>query len=339
MSLCLPWLPLLSALALLTTCASGSKCSKKIALTSPRRAQRHQAISLFGADLQSFPYAGYSIIVRTFIKDCRHGKFLLLNGDMISNYVNMYGEWSEAEVELFQDILSPASNVVEVGANIGMHTVPLSMICNEGKVIAYEPQRPIFHVLCGNIALNNRLNIIARNIAVGDTAEIVNIRTSTYEEPWNYGSFSVKQGFDTEGEYKAETTVTPVEVIKIDEDQLLRTLPGVDLIKIDAEGFEPEILKGAWDLITQHKPRLFIEANSEPVVRDVLQMLRAADYTAYWFISNRFRASNFNRNWFRVNGYDCNIICTHHSRPISTRHSLQPVTDFGDIARGVPIMD
>ncbi|MET3448780.1 FkbM family methyltransferase [Ralstonia sp. 1138] len=220
---------------------------------------------------------------------------------MISNYVNMYGEWSEAEVELFQDILSPASNVVEVGANIGMHTIPLSMICSEGKVVAYEPQRPIFHVLCGNIALNNRLNIIARNIAVGDTAGIVNIQTSTYEQPWNYGSFSIKQGFTTEGEYEAATTVTQVEVIKIDEDQQLRALSGVDLIKIDAEGFEPEILKGAWDLIMLHKPRLFIEANSEPVVRDVLQMLSAAGYTAYWFISNRFRTSNFNRNWFRVN--------------------------------------
>jgi len=277
--------------------------------------------------------------MKTFIKDCRHGKFLLIDGDMISNYVNMYGEWSEAEVELFQDILTPASNVVEVGSNIGMHTIPLSATCREGKVFAYEPQRPIFHILCANIALNNRLNIIARHLAVGDAAGSVNIPSSSYDEPWNYGSFSIERGFNAEGRYQSNTTVAPVNVIALDEDPELQRATTIDLLKIDAEGFEPRVLKGARNLIDKHKPRLFIEANTEPVVAQVLDMLKALDYSAYWFANNRFRPSNFNRSPFRINGRDINIICTHRSRPMHSRHKLVPVQDFGDLQRGtVPVI-
>ena len=273
--------------------------------------------------------------MRTFIKDCRHGKFLLINGDMISNHVNMYGEWSEAEVELFQDILTPASNVVEVGSNIGMHTIPLSVTCEEGKIFAYEPQRPIFHILCANIALNNRLNIIAQHLAVGDAAGSVNIPSSTYDEPWNYGSFSIERGFDAEGPYPSSTTLTPVNIIALDDDPELQQAATIDLIKIDAEGFEPRVLKGAWNLISKHKPRLFIEADAEPVVTQVLDMLKALDYSAYWFADIRFRQSNFNRNPLCVDGDDINIICTHRSQPIRSRHKLAPVRDFGDIQRGI----
>jgi hypothetical protein len=39
--------------------------------------------------------------MKTFVKECRWGKFLLLRGDMISVFTDLYGEWSEMEVRLF----------------------------------------------------------------------------------------------------------------------------------------------------------------------------------------------------------------------------------------------
>jgi FkbM family methyltransferase len=276
--------------------------------------------------------------MKTFIKECRHGNFILMRGDMISTYVDMYGEWSEVEVELFQDILAPTSNVIEVGANIGMHTIPLSAFCHQGVVFAYEPQRPIFHLLCGNIAINNRLNIIAKNAAVGGAPGAVQIHTSTYDEPWNYGAFSVEKSFSKEGQYNGPTAVTTVPMVKLDEDPELLAAPSIDLIKIDAEGFEPNILLGAWGLIATHKPHLFLEANDEAVVSDCLTILNAAGYIGYWVVGSRFRANNFNKNWVRVDNVDINIFFTHPSRPVATRRQLQRVSNFGDIARGVPIL-
>jgi hypothetical protein len=64
--------------------------------------------------------------MKTFLKDCRWGRFLLLRGDMISIFADLYGEWSELELRLFRTFLTPDSNVVEVGANLGLHSVPLS---------------------------------------------------------------------------------------------------------------------------------------------------------------------------------------------------------------------
>lgn len=278
--------------------------------------------------------------MKTYIKDCRYGKFLLIHGDMISNYVNMYGEWSQAEVDLFEDILTPASNVIEVGSNIGMHTIPLSMKCSQGTVFGYEPQRPIFHVLCANVALNNRLNVVARHWAVGSEAGRIEIPTSTYDETWNYGAFSIGQGFNTEGRYQSATTSTPVDVIALDDDPLLKPLKNVDLLKIDAEGFEPQVLKGAEQLIAKHRPALFIETNNEKTFNEVAMFLKVREggYIAYWFISNRFRQNNFNRNGFGVKGYDVNIICMHRDRPLRCRYGLTPVRDFGDLGRGVPVI-
>jgi hypothetical protein len=97
--------------------------------------------------------------MRTYIKSARHGKFILMHGDMISEFVNLYGEWCEGEIELFNQIIPKNGVVIEIGSNIGMHSIPISRICNEGKLFCFEPQRIIFQILCGNIALNNITNI------------------------------------------------------------------------------------------------------------------------------------------------------------------------------------
>src|SRR5205807_9301248 len=110
--------------------------------------------------------------MKTFIKDCRWGRFILLRGDFISMYTDLYGEWSELEVKLFQKILKPESNVVEIGANLGLHTVPLAKVANKGRIICLEPQRIIFQMLCANIALNNLTNVFAYNAAASDADRV-----------------------------------------------------------------------------------------------------------------------------------------------------------------------
>ena len=125
--------------------------------------------------------------MQTFLKDCRWGRFLLLRGDMISTYADVYGEWSELEVSLYRRLLKTDSVVVEVGANLGLHTVPLAKIASSGRVICFEPQRLIFNILCGNLALNNLVNVDAHRRVVGERAEIVTIESTDYDTPWNYG--------------------------------------------------------------------------------------------------------------------------------------------------------
>jgi FkbM family methyltransferase len=275
--------------------------------------------------------------VDTFIKDCRWGRFILVRGDMISIFFDMYGEWSETEVELFRFLLPPTGVCIEVGSNIGGYAVPLSKICHEGRVYCFEPQRPIFHVLCGNLAINNCLNVTARHQGVGSTTGVMQIEACDYSSTWNYGSFSLSKGFSSEETFDGPVRREAVEVISLDHDPEISSLPNIDFIKIDAEGFETEVLKGAEQLISKHKPDLFIEANEAESVDKIIGSLGQIGYIGQWFISHRFRHDNFNRTRIRVDGFDRNVIFRHHSRS-SKLLPLPQAKSSSDIKNGLPIL-
>jgi len=256
---------------------------------------------------------------------------------MISNYVDMYGEWSETEVDLFRFLLNKASNCVEVGSNIGMHTIPISRFCEDGQIICFEPQRVIFNILCGNAAINNRTNIYARCEAVGETNKSIEIESSDYDEPCNYGSFSVSAGFSMEGSYAAKTQKIRTQMVSLDNDEQIQSLPTLDLLKIDAEGHEPLVISGARHVIEKHKPNIFLEANQRDSMTQCFSSLSEMGYIGYWFASQRYRKDNFNRNPFSVTGYDINIIYRHVSKDAPAL-PLPRVVSFDDIAKGIPVL-
>src|SRR5690606_28828206 len=98
------------------------------------------------------------------LRQCRHGPMLFNKRDLyVGRSLATYGEFSEAEIGLFRQILRPGGVVVEAGANIGAHTVPLArMVGESGAVVAFEPQRLQFQLLCANLALNGMINVFAR---------------------------------------------------------------------------------------------------------------------------------------------------------------------------------
>lgn len=109
------------------------------------------------------------------------------------------GKQCGAVLALFASLIPPEATVIEVGANIGMHSIPLSRIAHQGKVVCLEPQRVVFQLLSGNCALNNRTNSYAERMAVGARTGMTTIVSTDYETPWNYGACSLRNGFDAEG--------------------------------------------------------------------------------------------------------------------------------------------
>ena len=87
--------------------------------------------------------------------NCRYGKMIYNKNDIhIGKSLSIYGEWSEPETFLFSQIVKSGNHVIEVGSNIGSHTIMLSKAVGEnGKVYAFEPQRHTFQLLCANLAL------------------------------------------------------------------------------------------------------------------------------------------------------------------------------------------
>jgi FkbM family methyltransferase len=267
--------------------------------------------------------------VDTYFKRCRWGDFLLLRGDLLSEFVNLYGEWCEGEVELFRSLLSADSTVIEVGSYIGMHSVPLSKCCSHGRVFCYEPQRVIFQVMCANLALNNCVNVFASQFAVGKENSILEIESSAYDKPWNYGAFSLTTGFSTEGHFGGSVTKEPVTVVRLDDEAILHKIERLDLLKIDTEGFEVNVLDGAATLIQECKPFIFVENNRREHFDTLVANLMDRGYRCYWFCSRRGRENNFNRAFWMVQGHDVNMICVSEDKPQPT--NLAPVERFDDV--------
>jgi FkbM family methyltransferase len=287
--------------------------------------------------------------MQTFLKDCRWGRFLLLRGDMISTYADVYGEWSELEVSLYRRLLKPNSLVIEVGANLGLHTVPLAKIVASGQVICFEPQRLIFNILCGNLALNNLTNVHAHRLVVGEHQEMITIESTEYDTPWNYGAFSIAGGFSSESRFPGELKSEPAAVVVLDEFPQTAGLERLDLLKVDTEGFELAVLRGADRLIARTRPMLFVENNNPDNGDELIRHIRGLGYDCYWYCTERFQRDNYNgvdrssplaSNGVSWNpfGRDVNMVCFPEGvLPIS---GLPKAETFAQLVRGrVPLVE
>jgi FkbM family methyltransferase len=158
------------------------------------------------------------------------------------------------------DVYGYGVTIIDVGANIGTCTIPWAKQCgNWGKVTAFEPQERIFYALAGNIVLNNLMNTGAIHGAVSDTTGNILIPRVDYEVASNFGGIAMKDGL---------LQHSPGQLISYDKENMINTkcyalddlnLKRLDLLKIDVEGMELDVLKGATKSITRLKPVLITE--------------------------------------------------------------------------------
>lgn len=217
----------------------------------------------------------------------RHGRFLVNPHDeYIGKSLIAYGEWGEAEVRLFEQLLRPGDIAVEVGANIGSHTVPLSKaVGSSGTVHAFEPQRLINQLLCANLALNDCHNVHTHLAAVGRELGQVEMCTVPPYHDCNYGGVSV--GAD----YGSDAVMEKVPLLTLDS----LNLPRVDFLKIDAEGYDLYVLQGAHATIGRCRPVVFVEANDQGYA-DIAHFLGNNGYDCWWYFTALFEDQNYRAN-------------------------------------------
>ena len=219
--------------------------------------------------------------------DGRHGRFLCNPNDhYIGRSLIAYGEWGEAEVRLFERVLRPGDVAVEVGSNIGTHTVPISKAVGPGGTVhAFEPQRLIHQLLCANLALNDRFNVHTHRAAVGADVGLARICAVPPHQKFNFGGVAV--GLDLGG----DSSMEEVPLTTIDDMGLER----FDFLKIDAEGLDLQVLEGAKLTLAAHRPALFVEADPR-TAQALSDFLSASGYEGYWYCSQLFDQDNFNRS-------------------------------------------
>ncbi len=248
------------------------------------------------------------------VKACRHGTLLYnINDRYIGRALHEYAEFSQGEVDLFQRLLRPGQTVVDAGANIGAHTVYFCRAVGpQGRVHAFEPQRVIFQALCANLALNSLQNGFAHHAALGEAEGRITVDTPDYARENNFGGMAL--GEWSEGEEVALTTVDHLE------------LAACHFIKIDVEGMEQAVLRGARRTIDRHRPVLYVENDRPEHAAALVRQLEALQYRLHWHLPAYFNPDNHARNPVNVFGNIAsrNMLCLPAERGLD-HFGLEPV--------------
>ena len=166
--------------------------------------------------------------------------------DYIQKSIATYGKPYEAEMlEALTAGLKPTDLVLDIGANIGNHTLYLA--CVSGcQVRAYEPNKRLYQPLQNSVGLNN-INELVKVLPYGVGAAPSKARLTGLNES-NLGAQSLELlNNDSAG----------IDVVRLD-DQVFES--PVVVIKIDVEGMELAVLEGAESLIQKDRPLLVIES-------------------------------------------------------------------------------
>jgi FkbM family methyltransferase len=176
--------------------------------------------------------------------------------DSLSNHVMYEPDTST----LLTSVLRDGDTFVDVGTHVGFFSsLAASLVGSEGRVVSFEPEARNFGQLNDHVALNGFSNIDRVNAAVGaeeGQAEFwVNADNDGGHALWNVG----KHGYNQLSRERENRQVVPVTTLDLHFSKSSARAP--KLIKIDAEGCELSVLRGAKALLTQGVPYVICEIN------------------------------------------------------------------------------
>lgn len=206
----------------------------------------------------------------------RFGEMSYFAGDFyIGKSLELYGEYSWAEVDLLSKFIKPDWVVLNGGANIGALAVPLASFA--ATVYAFEPQPEVFELLKRNC--ESRPNIITSDLALWASCGETRMRHLHELEHANIGSLIIN---DSGGTHIAKTT--SIDAYLADSR--------VDLIFLDIEGCESGALRGAAKTIAKYRPLLYVEDHPD-YHSDVTPYIQSLDYFTYAHTPLLFSTSNW----------------------------------------------
>jgi FkbM family methyltransferase len=177
--------------------------------------------------------------------------------------------------ELFlSDYLKRGSMFVDIGANIGTHSLKAAFVVGpSGKIISFEPHPKTFYYLNKNIRLNAFDNIETHNCALGDKSGHLNFSNDIADDQ---NCIVSSDGIKVEVK-KLEDAVSPRKI---------------DLIKIDVEGYELFVLRGGIKLL-KHTDCIMFESSETSfnkygyAAKDILKLFKENGFTVFRLTHNK----------------------------------------------------
>lgn len=176
------------------------------------------------------------------------------------------GTYEPDKQEIIKSFVKPGMTVFDIGAHAGFYTLAFSGLVGEaGSVFAFEPFAENAKNILKHISVNAVTNATLFQVAVSDQDGVVGFRVA---------DSSYMGAISTDGNYR-------VPSVSIDRliQQGLTPLP--DLIKIDVEGAEALVLRGAKDAFKQKKPILVIALHGEAAQEACMRFLIDSGFAAF----------------------------------------------------------
>ena len=270
----------------------------------------------------------------------RHGSMLVSRNDVFMGQSFLhYGECCQFEIDLLLQLLAlpnaSSGLVIEAGSNMGVHTIPIAQLLDRQSrpLLAFEPQQTIFQQLSANLALNGLMNVTALPYACSSQPGTLKFESPNYTQPGNFGGTALT----TSTAITHRTRTVPCFPL----DELVTThFPAqpVALIKIDVEGHELRVLKGAQTILNSHHPILYLENDRIDHSETLIRWLFAQDYRLWWHVTPAFNPQNYLQKPENIypNIVFPNMIALHPTRNI-TFNGLEEITDPTQHPLGRPL--
>ena len=219
-----------------------------------------------------------TITMRSKTVECRHGRFKVFDEDeLVGLSLATYGEYSEGEVAVFNNILKPGDVAIDVGANIGALTVPMAKLVEpNGEVYAFEASEANLELLCKNVEQNTAAGAVGIIPCAASDREGT-LRVDKQSALHAYSRVDINVG-------DFEIKCTTIDSFK---------LPKCKLIKIDVDGHELQVLNGAAETIKRCKPIIYIENEIDSKREDMVAWLVDHGYRLYWHRPYMFNIDNW----------------------------------------------
>jgi FkbM family methyltransferase len=188
--------------------------------------------------------------------------------------------YEDSENEIWQSFCSQAKQgILEIGANIGFYTIIGSKAAPKVPYTAVEPHPITFSILKHNLMLNRIEHVTLREVAVVGikTAETMSLMVPISDrDEAPTGSFL---------QYGGERRIAAFETYKVPLIEAETLFIGIDLIKMDVEGYEFEILDAVRPYLEKHHPVLFLEVlrKSEKLRGFIADLCQRQQYSIYVF--------------------------------------------------------
>lgn len=174
-----------------------------------------------------------------------------------------HGNNNTVEADLALRMLANVKDpvVFDIGSNIGTYAtwIAKALMNFNGKVYCFEPQREVFQMLCGNMAVNNIFNVYAHQVGLGREEKFIDMPVVDYcANGSSFGAFSL-DGVDRKRYNTIPNSTQRVKITTLDKFVEEWNIEKIDFIKIDAEGLDIDVLEGGKNTIQKFKPDLFVE--------------------------------------------------------------------------------